>query len=236
MSIRGLSVLAVVPARGGSKSIPRKNLTLVDGVSLVGRAAKVVSELPWIDRAILSTDDEEIANEGRCHGLLVPCMRPEELAGDRSTSIDMWRHAWLNAEEVFGTRFDLSILLEPTSPLRRSEDIERTVLKLIEGNHAAAATVSRTPGHFTPHKTLTIDESGKIGYYLPNGALHTLRQSIPSYFHRNGLCYAVRRQTLVDNGTIIEQDCAAVVIERPVVNIDDEVELRIANMLVTDKI
>jgi len=236
MSIRGLSILAVVPARGGSKSIPRKNLTLVDGVSLVGRAAKVVSELPWIDRAVLSTDDEEIANEGRCHGLLVPCMRPEELAGDRSTSIDMWRHAWLNAEEAFGTRFDLSILLEPTSPLRRSEDIERTVLKLIEGNHAAAATVSRTPGHFTPHKTLTIDESGKIGYYLPNGAQHTLRQSIPSYFHRNGLCYAVRRQTLVDNGTIIEQDCAAVVIERPVVNIDDEVELRIANMLVTDKI
>ena len=235
MSIQGLSVLAVVPARGGSKSIPRKNLQLVGGTSLVGRAAKVVSELSWIDRAILSTDDEEIADEGRRHGLLVPFFRPEKLSGDKATSTDMWIDVWLKAEAFFSQRFDLSVLLEPTSPLRRAEDVERTVAELIEGKHSAAATVSPTPGHFTPHKTLTVNAAGKIGFYLSDGGKHSLRQSIPPYFHINGICYAVLRDTLITNKSIIENDCLAVVIERPVVNIDDEFELRIANMLDADR-
>jgi CMP-N-acetylneuraminic acid synthetase len=234
MAWQGMNILAVVPARGGSKSIPRKNLALVGGLSLVGHAAKVVSALPWINRAILSTDDQEIAEEGRRHGLLVPFMRPEELAGDRSTSVDMWRHAWLASEDYFGDRFDISILLEPTSPLRRPEDVERTIRILAEGGHAAAATVSRTPAHYTPHKTLTINENGLIGFYLPEGARHSLRQSIPPYYHRNGVCYAVRRATLVEKAYILEQDCAAVVIERPVINIDEELDLRIADILATD--
>lgn len=231
MTWQGKNVLAVIPARGGSKSIPRKNLVKLDGLSLVGRAAKVALSLSWIDHAILSTDDEEIAAEGRLHRLEVPFMRPAELAGDKSNSIEMWRQVWLAAEEHFGIRFEYSLLLEPTSPLRRAEDIERTMRVLVEGNHKAAATFSRTPAHFTPHKTLTIDETGRIGFYLPEGARHSLRQSIPPYYHRNGICYAVRRDTLVNCGTIIENDCVAVVIDRHVINIDDDFDLLVARML-----
>ncbi len=226
-----LTILAVVPARGGSKAIPRKNLCRIGDRSLVGHAAAVCQALPWIDRAVLSTDDAEIAEEGRRCGLDVPFMRPAELAGDRSTSVDMWRHAWLAAEEVFGMRFDASVLLEPTSPMRRPADVERTVRALIDGNHAAAATVSRTPAHYTPHKTLRVGEDGNIGFYLEGGARHSLRQTIPAYYHRNGICYAVRRDTLVENGHILEEDCAAVVIERPVVNIDDAFDLELAAFL-----
>ena len=233
MTPEGLAVLAVVPARGGSKGIPRKNLRTVGGVSLVGRAARVVAALPWIDAAILSTDDEEIAGEGRRHGLDVPFLRPEALSGDNSTSVEMWRHAWTAAENHYGRRFDISILLEPTSPLRRPEDVERTVRALIEGAHPAAATVSPTPAHFAPHKTLTISDSGIIGFYLEGGARHSLRQTVPQYYHRNGLCYAVSRRHLLEEGLIIDHGAAAVVVDRPVVNVDEWHDLELAEWLVS---
>jgi CMP-N-acetylneuraminic acid synthetase len=143
----------------------------------------------------------------------------------------MWRHAWLACEAHLDRTFEVSILLEPTSPLRRAEDVTRVMAAMIEGGHAAAVSISRTPGHFTPHKTLTVDSDGRVDFYLPDGARFTLRQNIPAYFHRNGVCYAVRRSTLVDQGTIIEHDCAAVLIERHIVNIDDMLDLRVANLL-----
>ncbi len=231
MAYSGQSVLAVVPARGGSKSIPRKNLATVGGVSLVGRAGALASSLAWIDEAVISTDDDEILAEAIAHGLDAPFVRPPELASDTAKSVDMWRHAWLASEAHYGRRFDISILLEPTSPLRTAADMERTVATVVDGHHAAAATVSPTPAHFTPHKTLTVDGQGCVGFYLEGGQRFALRQSIPRYYHRNGLCYAARRATLVDHGTILDVDCAAVIIERPLVNIDEPFELELANFL-----
>lgn len=221
----------MVPARGGSKSIPRKNLQKVGGLSLVARAASVIDQIDWIDAAILSTDDQEIAAEGRAYGLDVPFLRPAEISGDQATSVDMWRHAWLAAENHYGKTFDVSILLEPTSPLRRAEDVTLTVQTLIEGAYEAAATISPTPAHYTPHKTLTVNQEGRIGFYLQGGASYSLRQSIPPYYHRNGICYALRRKTLIDDGLILGEGCAAVIVERPTVNIDEPFELEMAEWL-----
>ena len=78
---------------------------------------------------------------------------------------------------------------------------------------------------------LTVDGEGRIGFYLTGGQKFALRQSIPRYYHRNGLCYAVRRSTLMDHGTILEVDCAAVIVERPLVNIDEPFELELAEFL-----
>lgn len=231
MSIAGLNIYAVIPARGGSKGIPRKNLRQVAGLSLIARAAKVAKALPWLDAAIISTDDPEMAAEGRLHGLDVPFMRPASLAGDKALGVDVWQHAWLACEEYYGKHFDLSVKLEPTSPLRRPEDVESTVRALIENNQPAAATVSPTPAHYAPHKTLTINESGTIGFYLKEGAKYSLRQGIPQYYHRNGICYAATRKQVVDNRMIIDQEAVAVVIDRPVVNIDEIFDLELAAWL-----
>ena len=231
MAYAGLSVLAIVPARGGSKAIPGKNLRAVGGVSLVGRAAALAAAINWIDEAVISSDDDAIIAEAVAHGVDAPFVRPAELATDTATSVDMWRHAWLAAETHYARAFAVSILLEPTSPLRTADDVERTLAALTAGNHAAAATVSPTPAHFSPHKTLTVDAQERIGFYLQGGQRFALRQAIPRYFHRNGLCYAVRRKTLVEEGAILENDCVAVVVERPVVNIDDAFELELAEFL-----
>jgi CMP-N-acetylneuraminic acid synthetase len=225
---RGLKILAVVPARGGSKGIPRKNLQPIRGLSLVAHAARVLSEAEFVDRAVCSTDDPEIAAEAAAHGLLVPELRPAGLSGDAARSVDVWRHVWLDIEKRDGATYDLSVLVEPTSPLRRSADIEATLAALLDRNAKAAATVSPTPAHFTPHKTLTVGGDGRIGFYLQGGAGYSRRQDIPSYYHRNGVCYAARRETIVERGTILEEDCVAVIIDRPLVNIDDRTDLEIA--------
>lgn len=231
MSYKGSNILAVIPARGGSKGIPRKNLCKVGGISLVGHAVKTACSLDWIDRTIVSTDDEEIAAEGRKHGATVPFMRPPELASDQARSTDMWQQAWLASEDHLNESYDISILLEPTSPLRRPQDILDTVDALIDSGSDAAATFSRAPAHFTPHKCLTLDEDGIIGFYHDQGQQFSIRQKIPAYYYRNGICYAVRRHTLLEKGMIIEENCKAVIIERPVVNIDDLHELEYAEFL-----
>ncbi len=229
---RELSVLAVIPARGGSKGVPRKNMRTVGGVSLVGRAAQLAASLAWIDRTVISTDDTEIRAEALHHGAQAPFLRPTKLSGDDVRSEDVWRHAWLAAEEHYELRFDISLLLEPTSPLRVADDLTATVGVLVAGGHASAATVCRSPAHFTPHKALTLDGDGRLGFHMHNGAAFSRRQAIPgAVYHRNGLCYGATRDAVVGRGEIIGADCAAVVVDRPVVNIDDAFELELADWL-----
>lgn len=224
-------VLAVVPARGGSKGIPGKNLSIVGGASLVARAAITATAMAITDVALISTDDMEIAREGQAHGLQFLGLRPATLASDDARSIEVWAHEWSHAEEVLGTRFEISVLLEPTSPMRTVADVERTIDALhVPGAHAAA-TVSRTPAHFTPHKTLLVRDDGTLTSLLPPEMSPTIRQQIPPQFHRNGLCYAAWRSTVIERRTITEEACLAVVVERPVVNIDEPFDLEFANWL-----
>jgi CMP-N,N'-diacetyllegionaminic acid synthase len=228
---KGRSVLAVVPARGGSKGIPRKNLCKVGGLSLIAHVAQTTRALEWIDRAVLTTDDPEMADEGRRHGLDVPFMRPDVLASDDAGPNEMWRHAWTESEKHFGCEFDVSLLLQPTTPLRRPEEVERTVATLVEGDHAAAATVCAVPGDFLPQRILELGDDGRLSFYLPEGSEVTRRQDAPPLYYRDGTCYARTRRSMIEEARDVEQDCAAVVIDHFVVNIDEPFELELAEFV-----
>lgn len=229
MSLAGYSVLAVIPARGGSKGIPQKNLQLVAGKSLVALTAEVTHRLPWLDECVLSTDDTDIATEGRRAGLPVPFLRPAVLATDTALAIDVWRHAWSESERHFGCRFDCSVLLQPTSPLRTPEDVTTTLEAMISGGHRAAATVSRVPGHYVPEKQLLIKDG--VLCFMDGVRPVSNRQMAGEYYIRNGLCYAAMRQTVVEMGKIIEIDCVPVISHGYVANIDDPFDLGLANLM-----
>lgn len=224
-------VLAVVPARGGSKGIPGKNMKRLGGLTLVGRATQLAVSMPWIDEVIVSTDDPEIAAEVLRQGGEAPFLRPDNLASDTASSDDMWRHAWVAAEAHYGRRFDISILLEPTSPLRNPGDLTATMDTLLDGDHRGAVTVSPTPAHYAPHKTLMVEADGRVGFLVEDGARFARRQDVPALYHRNGLCYALRRDPFLAGAPILNEDCAAVVVERQVVNIDEPFELELAAWL-----
>ncbi len=225
------SILAVIPARGGSKGIPRKNLRKIGPHSLVGHSIMFAQTLPWIDRIVLSTDDAEIAAEGKKYGLDVPFLRPAALATDTATGADAWKQAWQASEQHWKTKFDISILLQPTSPFRNTADMERMVDTMINGGYAAATSISRVPGHYTPQKTLTMDERQVVHFLMADGAKHSNRQSIPAYYTRNGLYYCAWRSTLVDKGQIIEENCVGILINGTVVNIDEPIDLEWAEFI-----
>ena len=231
MSLHSNKILAVIPARGGSKGIVNKNLRKINGKSLIEHAAICANSVTWIDEIILSTDNDEILNHAKNINIDSPFKRPEALSNDHAKSIDMWKHAWLEAEKHYETIFNISILLEPTSPLRTSEDIKNTVELLIESQSYTVATVSKTPGHYTPHKTLKISNTGFIEPYLKDGIKYSIRQEIPDYYHRNGICYATTRESLIERNNLMQEKCTALLIDRPIVNIDEEVDLDLAQVL-----
>ena len=231
MTINNLRVLAVVPARGGSKGIVRKNMRKICGKTLIEHTVDCIKQLDWLDESVLSTEDSEIADHGKSLGLTIPCMRPAELAGDYSNSIDTWKHAWLTSEEHFEKTFDISVLLQPTSPMRRSKDIKDSVDLLIDKNANSVATVSKTPADFTPHKTLSVSQNGTLSPFLSDGLKYSIRQNIPDLYHRNGICYAVTRESLIDHNNLMENSCYPLLIDRFVVNIDEEIDIKIAEHL-----
>lgn len=231
MSYQGQRILAVVPARGGSKGIVRKNMRRVGGLSLVARAASLIREISWIDRGVISTDDPEIHREAIRFGLSNIGLRPADLSTDTANSMDVWRQAWNAAEEQYREDYELSILLEPTCPLRIVDDIERVVRSIAGDKFSSAVTVSENPEQFAPEKTLRILKGRYLDHYLNAEHALTRRQDVPQYFHRNGACYGVIKSRLFKGGEMFGEGCAPVVVSRPLINIDSMRDLRSARVL-----
>lgn len=221
----GRKVLAVVPARGGSKGIPRKNLRAVGGRPLVSRAGDIVRSVPEIDRAVVSTDDAEIAEVARQAFLDAPFFRPEALSGDRIGDFDVLLHALKATEADDGKRYDVVVMLQPTSPLRTPEQVSKTIRTLVDGNWDSVWTVSSTDTKSHPLKQLTVGADGTLSYYDPRGAQIIARQQLSPVYHRNGIAYAMTRECLVGQRTIMGRRSAAIIVDGEHVSIDTEEDL-----------
>ena len=226
----GRRVLVVVPARGGSRGIPLKNLRPVGGVPLVARVGRLVSGLPWVDRAVVSTDHAEIAKTARESGLEVPFFRPEALSGDRVGDLEVLTHALLTCEDAWGERFDVLVMLQPTSPLRRAEHVTATVEALVAGGHDSVWTVSPSDSKTHPLKQLTF-EDGHLALWDAAGSAVVARQQLSPVYHRNGAAYAFTRACLLDQKTILGERASAVVIDEQQLSIDTPDDLAKAEWL-----
>ena len=231
--IEGKTVLAVVPARSGSKGIPSKNLARVGGVSLIGRAGDVLSRVPWIDRRVLSTDSAEYAEEGSAHGLDAPFLRPEALSHDRAGALETIVHALETCERLDGRRYDLIVLTEPTSPLRQPDDVESTVRSVLDTGADSAMTVSVVDTKYHPEKVFRVND-GTLKFYVSAGQAVTQRQQLEPLYSRNGLCYCFRRETLMAKKALITENSIPVITRRPVANIDEPLDLLWAEFLLAN--
>ncbi len=228
--IAGKRVLAVVPARSGSKGIPDKNLQVVGGASLIARAGMTLRACASVDRSIISTDSERYAQEARRHGLDAPFLRPAALSTDTAGAVETMVHAIEAAESHYGEHYDIVLIVEPTCPLRRAEDVEGALRLLVESGAQSVVTVSRVDAKFHPHKILKI-EGERLAFHDPAAAGVTARQSLGALYYRNGACYALTRPCLMDSKVIFSDDTRPYVIERAIVNIDEPLELDIARYL-----
>jgi CMP-N-acetylneuraminic acid synthetase len=228
--IQGRTVLAVVPARGGSKGIPLKNLRLLGGVPLVARVGPVISAVTCIDRAVVSTDHDEIARVAESVGISAPFRRPPALSGDRIGDVDVLSHALLATEALDGARYDIVVMLQPTSPLRRPEHVHLCIEKLVSEGWDSVWTVSDTDSKHHPLKQLSVDSDGRLEYYDVRGAGIIARQQLEPLAHRNGVAYAITRECLLEQRTIKGKRAGALRIEGPHVSIDTEWDLAVAEL------
>jgi CMP-N-acetylneuraminic acid synthetase len=228
--IQGKRILAVVPARGGSKGLKLKNIKTLQGVPLVTLVGRVVQKLDWIDRAVVSTDHDEIAAAAGAGGLEVPFRRPESLAGDRIADWDVLDHALTACEELDKCQYDVVIMLQPTSPFRRPEQVSATVEHLLAGNYDAVWTVSETDSKAHPLKQLVIRDD-RLDYYDAAGAKIIARQQLEPVYHRNGVAYAISRDCLKNKMSIKGERTSAVVIDDLLVNIDTAEDFAYAEFL-----
>ena len=225
-------VLAIVPARGGSKGIPKKNLKKVGGRSLVSLVGEVISKVPQIDRAVISTDDEEIAEEAECHGISASFRRPEELSGDSISDLEVLVDALYRTEKIDGSMYDVIVMLQPTAPFRKAEQVEECLKILIKDSLDSVWTLTPTDSKSHPLKQLSLNESKLVNYYDPAGEKIIARQQLEPVYHRNGVAYAFTRDCLLNQKTIIGSRTGTHIIDGLSVNIDTQFDLDFAEYLI----
>ncbi len=224
-----MNVLGIIPARGGSKGIPRKNLAPLGGRPLLAHTCEAARASRSLARVIVSTDDEEIAATARRCGVDVPFLRRASLSGDDTPMLDVL----LDVLAVFaaeGYRPDAVALLQPTSPFRGSDHIDAAVDLLRTSGADSVVSVVPVPHQFTPSSLMRLDGDR----LLPaDPAAPARRQDKPVLFARNGpAVLAVRTQVLVDQRLLYGADTRALVMSREdSIDIDDAFDLEVAGLV-----
>lgn len=234
-----LPILAIIPARGGSKGLPGKNIRPLGGLPLIAHSIRLAKMCPEISRTIVTTDSEEIAAVAREYGADVPFLRPAELAQDETPMWPVLRHALSAVEAAEGRRYGGVLLLDPTSPGRVPADVAQAVAAL-QADANAMGVIAVSEPHFNPRWVCV--ETATDGYMrqsFPDTKVYTRRQDVPPTYRINGCLYLWRRNHLADSAEmrLYELPHRMVVIpEERAVHIDELHDFRIAEILVREKL
>lgn len=222
-------VLCVIPARGGSKGLPGKNIKRLAGKPLIAYTIEQALESRYIDRVIVSTEDDRIGGVSRKFGAEVPFKRPVELAGDDSSVIDVLLHAVGWMERVEGSSFDMLVLLHATTPLRLARDIDACIEMLVEEDADNVFSVSES--HRNPYFNMVeIDAGGRVRKVKDGG--YATRQAAPKVFDMNASIYVwwtdllkEKKRTFLDGSRVYKMP------KERSVDIDDAVDFLVAEAL-----
>lgn len=195
------TVLGIIPARGGSKGIPRKNIRLLDGKPLIAYTASAAKGSRLLSRTLLTTDDREIVEVGKALGLDVPFLRPAELAEDRTPMIEVVLHAirWVQNQ---GERFDAVCLLQPTSPLRNAETIDRCIARLWDRDADSVTSVRPVPHEYNPHWVYFETSDGLLRLSTGEPEPISSRQQLPPAYHHDGGVVVTKTNVLLSRGSL----------------------------------
>jgi CMP-N,N'-diacetyllegionaminic acid synthase len=224
-------VVCVIPARGGSKGVPRKNIKPLAGKPLIAYSIEQSLQSEYIDRTIVSTEDKEIADISRKYGAEVPFIRPDDLAGDQVATVDVLVHAinWLEEKDKYS--FDILVLLHTTTPLREVNDIDSCIKMLVESK--ADDVFSVTEAHRNPYFNMVeISPNGKV--QLSKKGAFTSRQTATKVYDMNSSIYVWRKEILKSEKKIfLENSRVYIMPKERSLDIDDNLDFKIAEFLIT---
>lgn len=228
--------LGIIPARGGSKSIPRKNIVPVCGKPLIYYTIQNAHDARLLDACIVSTDDEEIADVARSLGADVPFLRPAKLARDDSPDIEFLCHALLWLRDNRGWKPEIVLNLRPTSPLRIAEDID-AVIELMQRTGCDSVRTVIKPQH-KPHKMWWLEDAARMRPLMPTERFETLGTDVPrqllpqNIYWQTGLVDATRPRFILEENKIYGPDIRGLVSDPSrSVDLDDPEDLEVLELL-----
>jgi CMP-N-acetylneuraminic acid synthetase len=228
---KGMKVVAIIPARGGSKSIPRKNIRPLAGKPLLAYTIEASLKSKYVDSTLVSTEDAEIAAVAKQHGAEV-VDRPEELAMDDTPTLPVLKHA-VGVLEKAGTKMDAVVLLQPTSPLRGAREIDEAVEKFFDAKADLVLSVSEAKHH--PFWSFGL-ENGRLVPFVKGGFDTKKRQDLPKVYVPNGAIYVMAPEAL-DKESIYEGNVQAVIMaEEKSIDIDTMLDFKMAELLMKEAI
>lgn len=225
-----MNILGIIPARGGSKRVPRKNVRLLNGKPLVSWVIEAALAVKEINRLVVSSDDDEVLEIAKSYDESLPLRRPEEISNDTSPAIDYVKHALGVLETDERMRFDAVVILQPSSPLTLPEDISATIELLKTSNADTAVSVVELEHAIHPLK-LKVMEGDKLLPYLEEERGRMAQHELQKLFVRNCAVYATLRE-VIESGEIIGADCRGFVMPRErSIDINDEMDFLFTEFL-----
>jgi CMP-N-acetylneuraminic acid synthetase len=216
-----MNFVAIIPARGGSKGIPRKNLRNFNGKPLIAHIIEKALRVDKIDRVIVSTEDEEIAKISKNFGAEVPFLRPETLAQDETPLLPVLQHVVKTLENTENYIVDAIVLLLATSPLMTSEKIEESIEVLIKNNYDSVIGVEIDHGHYW------IEENGEFKRFYP--IVPKNRQYEKPLLKETGTLYLCRKKILLSGPTLVEGNVGFLEFQKgESIDIDDMIDFEMA--------
>jgi N-acylneuraminate cytidylyltransferase len=230
-------VLSIIPARGGSKGVPGKNILPLAGLPLIAHSIQLAKLCPEISRCIVSTDSEEIAAVAREYGVEVPFLRPAELARDDTPMWPVLKHALTEMESREDHYYSGVLLLSPASPGRLPEDVSKAI-QLLEEDSRAVGVVAASRPPFNPRWVcIDIANDGYMRQSFPDGGVYVRRQDVPATYRINGTLYLWRRNHVADSDSPGYFELPHRMLEIPecrAIDIDSPHDFRLAELMLRD--
>lgn len=202
-----MRILAVIPARGGSKGVPGKNIKLLNGKPLLLYTTETALQSQYLTEVILSSEDDHVIDAGEMAGVKVPFVRPLDLAQDDTPTIDVIIHAleWFQKQAVF---FDAVCLLQVTSPFRTVAFLDESLVKFMESGCDSLVSVQKVPHEFNPHWTFEVNKEGNLKIATGEEDIITRRQELPEAYHRDGSIYITKTDVLLKQKSLFGNSIA----------------------------
>lgn len=196
-----MRILGIIPARGGSKGVPGKNIKLLNGKPLLQYTAEIALQSRYLTEVVLSSDDKQIITVAKSLGIHVPFLRPSMLAEDQTPTIDVITDAlkWFENKSIF---FDAVCLLQVTSPFRTVEFLDEAIAKFIDSGCDSLVSVQKVPLEYNPHWTFEVNTEGHLTIATGEEKIISRRQELPTAFHRDGSIYLTKTAVLLEQHSL----------------------------------